>query len=73
MDDSQRVFATAEERDLADKIWLMTQELETVRRLLATLQDAGDTERYRLSRELETRNNELHSKILRLCVDIQEP
>ena len=73
MDDSQRVFATAEERDLADKIWLMTQELETVRRLLATLQDAGDTERYQISRELETRGGELWSKILQLCVEIQDP
>ena len=73
MDDSQRVFSTAQERDLADKIWLMTRELETVRFLLAALRDAGDTERHRISKELETRNNELHSKILGLCVDIQEP
>ena len=51
----------------------MTQELETVQRLLAALRDAGDTERYRISKELETRNNQLYSKILGLCVDIQEP
>ena len=73
MDDSQRMFATAEERDLHDKIWLMTRGLEAVRFLLAALRDADDTERYRISKELELRNNELHMKILGLCVEIQEP
>ena len=73
MDDSQRVCATAEERHLADQIWLMTRELETVRFWLAALRDADDTERYRISKELETQSNALHSRILALCVDIQEP
>ena len=73
MDDSQRMFATAEERDLHDQIWLMTRGLDSVRFLLAALRDADDTERYRISKELETHNNALHMKILGLCAEIQEP
>ena len=56
----------------ADKVWLLTHELDTIKALLEKLLDTCDTEQFRVSKELEAHSEELSQNLLRLCLDFQE-